>query len=374
MRISIVDSVAGFQRLQGQWEQLFIASGTKSPFLSWDWMYEWWRCYNSQLKQQPSLYIICLYDEHDRLTAILPLFKKIHGILFGYSIAALQFLGTEIESSDYLDIICSSEFAAEALEKILASGALDYADIMEFANLTEDSLLYRHRQLFNNYLHTGSFCYHTSTCPYLCLPSSEEELIKQLSPNMRSNLKNMRNRIKKQTSLTLEIVHDPQQIAESVAALFHLHQQRFSDKEAFTKFTYEKRGAFHTQIAQRFMEKKWLQLYLIIDGPKPIGALYCYRFNKTLMYFQGGFDPEYAHLRLGQQLIFRAICDAIAEGFSIFDFMRGNEDYKYRWTQERLFLYKISWPLSHRGKFYLLYKHSIFTTKHWLKKPANGDK
>ncbi len=43
------------------------------------------------------------------------------------------------------------------------------------------------------------------------------------------------------------------------------------------------------------------------------------------------FDPELAALGLGTVLIGCAIEAAVEEGAREFDFLRGREDYKYRW-------------------------------------------
>jgi CelD/BcsL family acetyltransferase involved in cellulose biosynthesis len=49
-----------------------------------------------------------------------------------------------------------------------------------------------------------------------------------------------------------------------------------------------------------------------------------------------GFDPDLAALGLGTVLIGCAIQTAAEEGAREFDFLRGREDYKYRWgAQDR---------------------------------------
>ena len=135
-----------------------------------------------------------------------------------------------------------------------------------------------------------------------------------------------------------------------------------------TKFNYEIRGAFHETMANVFLGKGWLQFYLITDNENPIGALYCYRLAGTMMYMQGGFDPAYAKLALGNQIILRAVSDAIDSGMQVFDFMRGNEAYKKKWTDKSISLYTLDFPLSGKGKLALLFRDKLTALKGRIKK------
>jgi CelD/BcsL family acetyltransferase involved in cellulose biosynthesis len=50
-----------------------------------------------------------------------------------------------------------------------------------------------------------------------------------------------------------------------------------------------------------------------------------------VFYYIGGFDPDHEALGLGTVLVGHAIAEAEAEGCCSFDFLRGQESYKYRW-------------------------------------------
>ena len=49
------------------------------------------------------------------------------------------------------------------------------------------------------------------------------------------------------------------------------------------------------------------------------------------MPISAGFDPSQPRLSPGVQIIAHAIEQAIAEGATSFDFLRGGESYKYAW-------------------------------------------
>jgi CelD/BcsL family acetyltransferase involved in cellulose biosynthesis len=50
-----------------------------------------------------------------------------------------------------------------------------------------------------------------------------------------------------------------------------------------------------------------------------------------MLFYLSGFDPQWAAFSPGVLLIAHAIEEAIREGQQEFDFLRGNEPYKYLW-------------------------------------------
>lgn len=365
MNIKRISTTEGFERLQKSWQYLFDAAGRNSPFLSWEWMFTWWQNYRQKLTQA-SLAVFCAYEDGE-LTAILPLFQHQKR-----NLKYIQFLGTEFESSDYLDLICAEENKADLLEQFINNSVvakfIKSADILIFNNLKEESVLFNARNWLSKNLSDKVYERITSVCPYLPLPQSIDEVFKSLSRNMRSSLKRQRNKLAKNETIQIQLLQNRTEVEEGIRHLFYLHSLRFKQKNMATKFNYEKRGAFHEKMANVFLEKDWLQFYLIKDNENPIGALYFYRLAGAMMYMQGGFDPAYANLALGNQIILRAISDAIDSKMQTFDFMRGNEDYKKKWTDKSILLYTLAFPLSGKGRFVLLFRENVTVLKGWFKK------
>ncbi|MFI6444741.1 GNAT family N-acetyltransferase [Kitasatospora sp. NPDC050543] len=61
-----------------------------------------------------------------------------------------------------------------------------------------------------------------------------------------------------------------------------------------------------------------------------VGALYGFRWGDTFSYYQIGWDPRWAELRLGTAVISESIRACAEQGLRTFDFLRGTEPYKYR--------------------------------------------
>jgi CelD/BcsL family acetyltransferase involved in cellulose biosynthesis len=78
------------------------------------------------------------------------------------------------------------------------------------------------------------------------------------------------------------------------------------------------------------------------DGRR-IKAEYTASSRRDCTYYLGGFEPEHARLSLGTILTARAIRHAIeADGAREFDFLRGDEPYKYTWGAQDRFNHRVS--------------------------------
>ncbi|RMH61070.1 MAG: GNAT family N-acetyltransferase, partial [Calditrichaeota bacterium] len=274
----------------------------------------------------------------------------------------LTFMGAVFESSDYLDCIAPENISDASLlaawEALSPRQSDAGADLVILANTLPDARINRLApSLFPNRRYDKR---RTSVCPYLPLPDNEESLFKQLSKNMKSTLRRTRNKINKDPRFTIDRVEDPDELDESVQNLFTLHNMRFTDKGQATKFNYEQRGAFHKRIAAVWLKQDRLRFYRVLYDDSAIGYLYCYYHNNTILYMQAGFHPDYGKYGLGNQLMLRAMNEGMENGAVEFDFMRGNESYKYKWTSLFRELFTTRIALTSRGARLLL-KDALLT-------------
>ncbi|MCK5267146.1 MAG: GNAT family N-acetyltransferase [Spirochaetes bacterium] len=83
-----------------------------------------------------------------------------------------------------------------------------------------------------------------------------------------------------------------------------------------------------------FFENNWLYLVSLKVGTKVIVAQYNYLYGDKIYSYSVGFDLNWKEYRVGAILQMLMIEDAISIGLSEFDFLRGNEEYKYYWTKK----------------------------------------
>ena len=59
-------------------------------------------------------------------------------------------------------------------------------------------------------------------------------------------------------------------------------------------------------------------------------------------YYLSGYDPDLEKLSIGNILVAHAIEQAVRDGATTFDFLRGAEEYKYRWGSQDQPLYHVA--------------------------------
>jgi CelD/BcsL family acetyltransferase involved in cellulose biosynthesis len=108
---------------------------------------------------------------------------------------------------------------------------------------------------------------------------------------------------------------------------------------------------FFFDVAQVLQAQGWLQLAFVeMDGEKA-ATLLNFDYGDCILVYNSGYDPaQFRHLSPGIVVTARSIEQAIALGRDKFDFLRGDEVYKYRFgakdTQvRRLLIAKPGVPL-----------------------------
>ena len=76
------------------------------------------------------------------------------------------------------------------------------------------------------------------------------------------------------------------------------------------------------------------------------GASFVLERGKTFYYYNAGYDLDWANKSVGLVLIGLSIRAAIARGNTLYDFLRGEETYKFDWSnsQEKLITVKLNRP------------------------------
>lgn len=89
------------------------------------------------------------------------------------------------------------------------------------------------------------------------------------------------------------------------------------------------RGFFH-DVASTAMRQDRLRLSFLYAEEEPIASLLCFEYKRGYLVYNSGFNPvKYGTLAPGIVLTTYCIEDAISRGLKRFDFLQGDERYKY---------------------------------------------
>ncbi len=357
--IKKISTQSKFSELSGDWNALLKKSRSDTLFLTWEWMYTWWECF----KDNKQLFLLTVYDEKEDLIGIAPLCmdkKKIGGIIV---LKYIRFLGTMPISSDHLDFIINKGREEEVLKAIVEY--LFQENKWDFCLLSNIPISSLTGKLFREIMRNRPFQSEISqVCPYIPLPARVEDYYSSLSGNTRNTIKRKRRNLeKKYDGFELIILKDPDGIDSAMEKLFELHEKRWMVVKHKGNFMKSNIRKFHKKIARIFLDSDMLRLYFLRIQGKDAATLYTFKYNNKLFYYQGGWDPEWARDRVGNILTNLVIEDAINNGCSEYDFLRGTEDYKVRLTDKKREEIDIFISNSFKAKIYLLFRNLYHNIK-----------
>jgi CelD/BcsL family acetyltransferase involved in cellulose biosynthesis len=353
----VIREESGFDGLRFEWDGL-LPEADATFFQSWEWQRTWWRHFG-----RGRLYL-WTWRRGERLLALAPLMIRKH---FGLPLRELVFCGTGI--SDYLNIVSRAEDATPAAERLLADLARDQAmwDLVDLQQLREGLPLLVAQAPGR----LRSAVYPQEPCPFVSLPDTWEGYAATLGKKLRSNIGYYERLMARTFTMELELTRDGT-LEETMAALFHLHQRRWRGRGLPGAFAGGRIQAFHRDVAARLAERGWLRLHALrLDG-RTRAVLYCFSFMGRGYYYQGGFEPSLARYSPGTVLTARAIQDAIRDGAREFDFLRGDEPYKYLWKatdrwNQRFVMWKPALPSSWTPKLIDLETRVEHRVKQWAR-------
>jgi CelD/BcsL family acetyltransferase involved in cellulose biosynthesis len=122
MMVERIEDTAGFEKLREEWTDLLNASTSNCLFLTWEWLYTWWK----HLSEGRTLLLVTVRCGRE-LIAIAPLTLRPHGPIRLFPFRSLEFLGSGIIGSDYLDFIVrvgKEQDACQVLADYLRHGKL----------------------------------------------------------------------------------------------------------------------------------------------------------------------------------------------------------------------------------------------------------
>ena len=363
----VVDQVADFEALRPEWDALLDSSNIPSPFLRWAWMFSWWEQFGSAEKDC-QLAILTSRAADNRLTAIFPGYIRRERV-GGRFVNVYAFLGNRYESTDYLEIIQEDpEDVSRASKMLLEIARRPDVDMIELINVLENRQFVEAAEKSADTLSARYVCRHHRVCPNIIISSDWDGFLGDLSKNMRYNVRRRSRNIVKKFDAQFEWIQEPAQLEDSIDQLFKLHEQRFESKNSATIFQGDGRKNFHKAVSRRFLKDGILRFSrLQVDG-ESIAMLYCYQYANELLYFQAGMNPEWEKQSAGMVLMAHNIQYAHDEGLRRFDFMRGGEEYKFKWTSDVRNMVRIDFSTSAKGRKALALRETAHQMKESVKR------
>ena len=326
MHFTVIQTLTEMELLGDEWNTLLSNSASHVPFLRHEYLTAWWKTLGGGEWKQAELFIVIgRIDTGGPLVGIAPLFFTLNR----ENKPALMLLGS-IEISDYLDVIAKPEDLAQFLEGLLeflngpaapAWSVLDWHNLLESSQTLTilEELSIRHGYSFSKEL--------LQHCPYIPLPGDWQSYLASIDKKQRHEIRRkMRRALDFEKPVHWYIVEEVADLDEEIEAFLRLMAQ---DPQKDKFLSEMMRMQMKTALRAAF-QAGWLQLAFIEVGGEKAAAYLNFDYGDHIWVYNSGLDVRFRDLSLGWVLLGYLIQWAIDRGRHCFDFMRGDEDYKYR--------------------------------------------
>jgi CelD/BcsL family acetyltransferase involved in cellulose biosynthesis len=346
--VETIDDLARFEALRSEWNALLASSVSNGLFLTWEWLFTWWKHLSRGRRLQ-----LVLVRRAGELVAAAPLALRPWRLRQLTPYTGLEFAAMGPVGSDYLDILVHRDAqtpALAALARYLAQRKL----VLELARVertTSQALGLALALKQHGWSATGTT---TDTCPIIRLTGhSWDSYLASLGQEHRYNFRRRLKNLGKHGHVSFEPVQTEAQRQTGIALLVSLHRLRWDERGGSGALHTDDLVGFHVAFSRLAFERGWLRLYVLRLNGEPAAAWYGFHYGGVFYFYQSGFDPRFAKLSVGLVIMGLAIKSAIEDGAGIYDFLLGDERYKFLWAHEERELVRLcSYPPSLRGALY----------------------
>ena len=301
-----------FDDVAAEWSDLLSQSVVNTPFQTLQWQRVWVR----ELGNGEPLCILSFVDN-----------GKVLGMA---SLRAangnVTFVGDE-DVCDYNDFLVAAE-----KEGPFFNALLDYLDgqqwnTLKLYSLTEGSPTLVHLPDLAKSRGHRVDVHQQEVCPGKLLPGTWDDYLAGLTKKYRHELRRKLRRLGSAEGVKWYALTSPEDVKKGMDDFLSLLAMSRQDKRQF--LTPEREGFFRS-VGAELSEMGLLSLFFLeVQGVRVASAL-TFDYGSSRMLYNSGYNPEYGYYSVGLLLKALSLRSAIEEGKSYYDFLRGDEPYKYQ--------------------------------------------
>lgn len=306
-----------FLKLEKAWKKLFRRAKSDNPFLSWKWNDQWLTEFS---------------DKSNAKVIVAERNSDIVGLALLGSEPVLRFESNP-ELADYSNFLYDPKFP-EAIPKMIdflfhpkkgRSAVFEPLRSNEQATdilgnfLYSTSLIWRRREICDN--------------PYISTAGDFSSYFSSLKRSLRQELRTSVNTIKRHGYYEFRIAENRNEAREIYEKLVLFHMRRQRKKRGHSIFALKKNFIFFRNLLDNSCSDLTIQLSALKIDKEIVSAVYAIETRGSFYYWIPSFDEDIHSVSLGKLHIKHLIEYCFNSKISRFDFMGGNEPYKFQWTK-----------------------------------------
>jgi tetratricopeptide (TPR) repeat protein len=331
MRIDVIDNFDDFNALRRDWDAVYEADPEAHFFLSWQWLSDY-------LTVNRTVWFVLAAKSNEtdaRYAAFLPmrmqtLFDKERGF-------TNEFIPAGVWFSDYTGILSRPDVEEEAV----VAFAEYIRRKLNWSCLQLDNLMMSDKRLrlFLKVLKKIDFSHRWlgyrfpddpwdhGICPLISLPQSWDEYLQQLSGNNRQKIRRLLKKIESSDTYRITL-SGSDSFTKNLTTLLDFWKTKWKPRKGEDT---ESIARMNHWMLSRCAANGRLFLPVFWHGERLVAAhaTLIDDCKKSFLFFITGRDESYREMPAGYLLHAYSIRHAIEHGFTDYDFLRGNEPYKY---------------------------------------------
>jgi len=313
----------GFESLQSQWDKVMTTRTRKTAFLTWEWLYAWWKTH----QQGKELWLITAWLD-DELVGMAPLMLSTEK-KYGLRYRVLQSLG--VPNADEADFIIKNN--NPKIITALCNYILQNKSKWDAIDLHEHDLAQDSTQIIKDVLAREKLALRIEIGQHLHIPisGSWESYFNSLSKDMQKNIKQRLRRSRENHKFLFEHHRGSDVKWEYLEAIF-----RINKNGAFPeKYESETARAFQRELFNLMHEHGWIEIALISVDDEPIAFDYGFNLDGRFEQWRSGYNRNFSKLGIGKSLLYLLLQELFNNGYQELDFLRGEYDHKSDWAPSK---------------------------------------
>jgi len=313
----IISNLERLDAMAGEWRRL--ASESASPFHTFGWNRAWYRHFGGKKSRSMAVFV---FRKNGVVVGILPCYRQ------G---SELRLAGDD--ECDYQDILVEQDHLIPQMLMHLFSLLRKYHCDLHFACLSDKGRLHRYIDTTAVKLGYPHCSRQHCPCPWFGMKGSGDEFLRNQKPRVRKRIRAALRRTDKIAPAYQCRIHQGSEITpDLIDRLADLHIRNQYRKKGASVFSNPDFRRFLLEASLR--EDTGLRIAsLQTAGGKLIAFDIGFERRKRFSVYIGSFEAEYSSCSPGTALLYHQIEEWTERGMEIYDFLCGNESYKYDYAE-----------------------------------------
>lgn len=323
-RLEILRTEDELAAIESEWNDLYQASASRNPFLSYGWTLACWLA-----DQTGAVLFVVTLRLGDRLVGIAPLCRETR-----YGLRALRFIADD--RSDYLGFLCAADVPGieqALLDRVL--GPRDW-DLLLLRRLADTyTSLHRTEVPATVRAHRAVW----TSAPYL-KGEGDWDGFHKAGPSW---LREMRKRSRRFLRDGYRTEHfSGAEAVKWLDSVAHIEARSWKGRHNTTRLQRGEGGDLLRRAFETLGTHGEMELGLAFIGDQPVAFQIDFIHSDRVWHYQCAYDEEFRDARAGSVLTYISLENAWRRGVREFDYLSGDEPYKLERTNGSRAIYRIA--------------------------------